>query len=109
MPLRSKLFSRVNSLNKINAKIRPLYNFITSLPITKWLADTVLGIDRRRTLPKINRITFPNWFKKHTSLNTDTTSQKEIVFFHDTFTDYNQVSVGVAAINILEKAGYKVV
>ena len=108
MPLRSKLFSRVNSLNKINAKIRPLYNFITSLPMTKWLADTVLGIDRRRTLPKINRITFPNWFKKHTSLNTDTTSQKEIVFFHDTFTDYNQVSVGVAAINILEKAGYKV-
>ena len=108
MPLRSKLFSRVNSLNKVNSKIRPLYNLITSLPITKWFADIVLGIDRRRTLPKINRITFPNWFKKHTSLNIDAASQKEIVFFHDTFTDYNQVNVGIAAINILEKAGYKV-
>ena len=108
MPLRSKIFSRVNALNKLNSKISPLYNFISTLPITKWIADLLLGIDRRRSLPKINRITFPKWYENHTSPNLNLTAQNQVVIFHDTFTDYNQVKVGIAAVNILEKAGYNV-
>jgi FAD/FMN-containing dehydrogenase/Fe-S oxidoreductase len=61
------------------------------------------GIDRRRTPPRFATTTFRRWFETHPAANGD-----PVLLWVDTFTDYFSPQVGVAAVKVLESAGYSV-
>ncbi len=67
-----------------------------------------LGIDRRRPLPSFARQPFTAWFKRHTP-PADASERKTVVLFNDTFNTYNHPQVAIAAVEVLEAAGYGVV
>src|SRR5207302_9969547 len=71
-----------------------------------------VGIDARRKLPLFAPETFESWFaKRHKSRNGNSKSQisnGRVVFFHDTFVNYNYPDIGKATVQLLEAAGYEV-
>jgi Fe-S oxidoreductase len=65
------------------------------------------GIDRRRALPSFAPRTFTAWFASHEP-PTDAASRPAVVLWPDTFTDRFAPEIGVAAVRVLEDAGYTV-
>ena len=107
LPLRARLFANINALSRLGSRLAPVSNWATANPLSKFLLHRFLGIHSRRTLPPFARTTFPDWFKSHTSA-TDA-KLRTVVLFNDTFMNYNYPQVGVAAVELLERAGYEVV
>ncbi len=107
LPLRNRLFGRVEAVSRLGAKVAPLANRLSGLGVTRWLLEKVLGIDRRRPLPSLARQTFTDWFRSHAA--PAAAPRGDVVLFHDTFTTYNQPWIGRAAVGLLERAGYRVV
>jgi len=65
------------------------------------VAKRLGGIDRRRPLPQFAARTFRGWFATHA-----TSTGKPVQLWVDTFTDHFSPEVGIAAVRVLEDAGY---
>jgi FAD/FMN-containing dehydrogenase/Fe-S oxidoreductase len=106
LPLRNRLFGRIERLNRLGARLPGLVNWLSGLALHRWLLERVAGIDRRRPLPKLAAQTFTEWFARHAP--PAAARRGEVVLFHDTFVTYNTPEVGRAAVELLEAAGYRV-
>jgi len=107
LPLRNRVFGRIERLNRLGAHLPALFNWASGLAVTRWLLERVAGIDRRRPLPKLAAATFTEWFRHHAP--SAAAPRGEVVLFHDTFVTYNTPEIGRAAVELLEAAGYRVV
>jgi FAD/FMN-containing dehydrogenase/Fe-S oxidoreductase len=107
LPLRNRLFGRIERLNRLLSRIPTLANWMSAVPFNRWLMEKVAGIDRRRPLPALARQTFTDWFAERTP--PAESPRGEVVLFHDTFVTYNTPEIGRAAVQLLEAAGYRVV
>jgi FAD/FMN-containing dehydrogenase/Fe-S oxidoreductase len=61
------------------------------------------GIDHRRTVPAFAGHTFRHWFARH-----QPAAGQPVLLWVDTFTNHFSPGVGVAAVRVLEDAGYSV-
>jgi FAD/FMN-containing dehydrogenase/Fe-S oxidoreductase len=104
-PLRSRVFANIDSLNRLAQPVAQLVNPLLDGP-AKW-ALTKLDIHPARSLPKYAPQTFGSWFRRHKARNGryNKPAAKQVVFFNDTFMEYNHPEIGKAAIKILEAAG----
>ena len=114
MPLRSRIFARIAEVNRRARMLGPFANMAMGNPLTRWVLDRFVGIDRRRKLPSMSWTTFPSWFygrrEAFQPQNPDMEpgARGEVVLFHDTFMDNNEPRVGMATVELLEAAGYRV-
>ncbi|MGZ3604436.1 MAG: heterodisulfide reductase-related iron-sulfur binding cluster, partial [Thermodesulfobacteriota bacterium] len=69
----------------------------------KWLAESILRIDRRRELPGYESQTFRQWFRNH-----QTKGKKKIAYFYGCYINTNEVDVGRATVQVLEANGFEV-
>jgi Fe-S oxidoreductase len=107
LPLRNRLFGRIERLNRLLSRLPTIANWMTAVPFNRWLMEKVVGIDRRRPLPALAEQTFTDWFVRRRE--PATAPRGEVVLFHDTFITYNVPEIGRAAVQLLEAAGYRVV
>ncbi len=107
VPIRARIFARINTLSRLGCHFAPVSNWSTRLPGVRWLLHRFIGIHAERPLPTFARTTFPAWFKGHEPLGPAT--RGSVVLFNDTFMNYNTPQVGIAAVEVLEKAGYGVI
>jgi len=105
LPLRNRLFGRIERLSRLGSRMPGLVNAVSALPVSRWLLEKVAGIDRRRPLPALAPETFTDWFARRTA---PPATRGEVVLFHDTFVTYNTPEIGRAAVEVLEAAGYRV-
>ena len=106
LPLQNRLFGEIGSLAVLGSAFAPISNWATNNPISKWIAEKLIGVDRRRDMPTFVHQSFEKWFRKRKS---PLTSDKKVVLFHDTFMNYSEPHIGKAAVNVLESAGYEVI
>ena len=106
-PLRSYMFGRIDLLSRLGAACAPFSNWIAGSGLTRWLLDRFIGIDRRRQLPRFTRHRFSKWFKKRGYSRKGT--RGPVVLFHDTYAEYSDPQIGMAATIILENAGFEVI
>ena len=106
LPLRNKLFGRIERLSRAAARVPALANWVNGLGLSRWLLERVAGIDRRRPLPSFATETFTAWWARRTPAGTG--ARGEVVLFNDTFVTYNTPEIGRAAVELLEGAGYRV-
>ena len=111
LPLRAYLFGNIGMFDALGAPFALLVNFAFKRSITRWLFSRV-GITPKRELPSLATLTFSRWWKRHSralKLQPPTTRPgTTVALFVDTFTQYNHPEVGVAAVELLERAGYHV-
>ncbi len=106
-PLRSKLFAEIHSLSRMAAVWPGMANSMMARPLVRQALDRFLGIDARRKLPPIAPQTFEAWFRKR-SRPAAANPVGKVVFFHDTFVNFNYPEIGKATTTLLEAAGYEV-
>ncbi len=107
VPLRSRIVANIHRLNSLApGPLAPIANIVNRSAPARWASEKVLGIDRRRQLPKIVSQTFEQWFNRRQPQTTG--SRGDIVLFHDTFMNFNHPESGIAAVKLLEALGYRI-
>ena len=107
VPLRTLALGHAHAVAAIGSAFAPLSNLGQWGPL-RWLTNTVLGLDSRRSLPRFRRDTFWRWWQQQ-SARTQVHSPKTVVLLADTFTNYYEPAVAIDAVRLLEAAGYTVV
>jgi len=109
VPLRAKAFAKINQLNSLGAIFPSLSNFFLGNGLTGGLLKKILGVAPKRTLPKIQKVSLRNWYKKHkSSLAIQGNIKRTLYLFCDEFTNYNDTQIGIKTIQLLSKLGYAV-
>ena len=107
LPLRNRLFGRIETINRWGSRLAPLSNWLMNSRPHRWLLEQLAGVDRRRPLPTFARESFERWFGRRSAEGTG--QRGSVILFHDTFNTYNTTSVAIAATLLLEYAGYRVI
>jgi Fe-S oxidoreductase len=107
LPLRNRLFGRIHALARVGSALAPVSNWIARSAPHRWLLERLAGIDRRRPLPSFAGESFVRWFGSRGPEGTG--ARGEVVLFHDTFNTYQTPNVAIAATQLLETLGYRVV
>ena len=105
LPLHRRLFGEIGALAPLGSMFSPFSNWAVNNEISKWIAEKLVGVDRRRDMPTFVRPTYEQWFQKRRSRRT---SDKKVVLFSDTFMNYSEPSIGKAAVELLEACGFEV-
>ena len=111
-PLRARMFANIHAMSKAASIWPSMANWTLTNPVVRRAMDRFVGIDARRKLPFFAPKTFESWFAKHSKSQNGSSEARlpagKVVFFHDTFVNYNYPEIGKAAVELLEAAGYEV-
>ncbi|WP_372746655.1 FAD-binding and (Fe-S)-binding domain-containing protein [Lutibacter sp.] len=103
--LRTYVFANNNKYNKLGSILPFATNFILNNYITK----KIIGIATQRSIPKIYKTTLKKWIRKNEKrLHSSNFKNGEVYLFCDEFTNFYDVTIGIDAIELLTKLGYKV-
>ena len=101
--LNALLLANLNALSRWAHRFAPLVNpLMHSVPI-RWLNEKLFGIAQQRQLPAFAWRTFRSQYRCKETVNGPT-----VVLFTDTFTDYYHPEIGLAAVKVLNAAGFAV-
>ena len=107
VPLRSRLFANVNALNRLGSRYAPISNWLAGTGLGKSLASAFLGIAPQRQQPAFASQSLPQWFAQR-GHNGHGAKYGTVALYNDTFMNYNYPEIGIAAVAVLEAAGYDV-
>ena len=108
VPLRSRLFGNINALNRLGSRYAPMTNWIAGNGLGKALVSALLGISSRRQQPSFARQSLPDWFAQRDRSRLSAAKFGAVALYNDTFMNYNYPEIGIAAVELLEAAGYEV-
>ncbi len=110
LSLAAQAFGSARSAAVWGSAFAPLSNTIAASGIAKWVAEKTIGVDRRRSLPHWTRRTLRKRVRDQGSGIGDQGSGigdrgKGALLFADTFTEYADPEIGLAAIDVMNAAG----
>jgi FAD/FMN-containing dehydrogenase/Fe-S oxidoreductase len=100
-PWRARAFGAVHTAAKWSSRLAPLSNVLARTAPGRWMAEALLGVDRRRTLPAWSRATL----SKRAAQRSAPQREPAAVLFADTFTEFADPQIGIAALDVLDAAG----
>ncbi len=107
VPLKHRLIGQTRTLSRLASAVPGLANFFARSAPVRALLQRFGDIDRRRELPLFRRSLY-HWWRKNRSADAADADAPSVVLFADCFTTYNEPHIGVAAIELLEAFGYRV-
>ena len=109
-PWRNRLFGNVARLSRWGSRLAPLSNWLARSWPLRWLNDKLLGIDGRRRPPAFARRSFVHLFRALRNRQVANLPPRgaNVLLFPDTFTNFHQPEVGLAAVALLRRAGFAV-
>src|SRR3984957_7976511 len=106
VPARARFFAAARRLNRLGSMLAPLSNLVTSLPGSRALMERTLGGTRKRPLTRFHRRTLLRWDARRQRPLPG--SRGRVVMLADSFTTFTEPGVGIAAVELLELAGWRV-
>lgn len=109
-PLAARMFASVTELTKLPQAIpgaMAVANFGQKTGLGKFLLKNALGISDKRTLPAFASRSFHALFRRREASVLD--SVGTVLLFVDEFTDRYEPELGIAAVDLLEAGGYRVI
>lgn len=97
----AQVFGNARSAAEWGSRFAPLSNAVAASAPAKWLAEAVIGIDRRRQLPRFTR----HSLRKRLAGRRPPPATPRAVLFADTFTEFEEPAIGLAALDVLDAAG----
>ena len=108
IPLRNWFLGRNEMLGKIGSLAPHLANLGMHNPVSRYLAEKVMGVARHAPIPRWSTEgTFEAWLKR--TQDKRRKSDKKAVYFHGCSTMYYEPCVGKAAVAVMEHNGYEVI
>jgi FAD/FMN-containing dehydrogenase/Fe-S oxidoreductase len=109
VPWRSLAFGHVARLSRWGSRLAPWSNWLARSGPGRWLAEKLLGIDRRRLLPAFARENLHALAARSLGQAADSSAKAgDVLLIPDTFTTYHEPEVGLAALRVLRALGYRV-
>jgi len=110
VPFRSRLIANMTLFYNLGSAFPSLFNFFISNRTFSRLFKSAIGFAQERNIPLLSSSTVKDWYKiNQYNLNeTYDKSGKELYLFVDEFTNYIDAEIGIKAILLLNKLGYKV-
>jgi Fe-S oxidoreductase len=105
--LRARVFGNIALLSRIGSATAPASNWLLESSIIRHSLQGALGIHPMRKLPRFARMTFQRHLRRN-PVSSKSGSSPNVVLFNDTFTNYNEPWIGIAALKLLESAGARV-
>ena len=103
---RERLFSSVDLLGKLGCRMPRLANRALDSSFVRSMLSKTLGLAWQRPLPHYARQRFDHWFARHGPLGV--APRGRVVLWDDTFVRYHEPHIGIAAVKVLEAAGFEV-
>lgn len=109
-PLRSRIFGNIHTISRLTAPVAPLANLALRTPLARPVMR-LIGVHPERRLSPFVRRTFVTRWRNHLRRRQDRSrpTRGQVVYFHDTFATYNYPRIGMAAVRLLEAAGFDVI
>lgn len=108
IPLRNRLLGRNELLGLLGSFAPQLANLALHNPLSRLLAEKVMGIARHAPLPRWSTNgSLRQWLRRTGYRRLK--AAKKVVYFHGCATQYYEPCVGQAAIAVLEHNGYEVI
>lgn len=105
--LRTRAIAYINRINAWGSVLPGVTNFFMRNKLTSSVIKAILGFAQKRSMPLLQKRTF----KKELQLFAEKVNQGtqgEVYLFIDEFTNFNDTSIGVKTLLLLNKLGYKV-
>ena len=99
---RDRLFGRVHEISSVRSTLPRFLNRVFESPFSRGLLS-LAGISRRRSLPKMAEDTFSGWFRRR---NKGAGNGNQVVYFHDTWSEFFYPEIGKAVTGVLESLGF---
>jgi FAD/FMN-containing dehydrogenase/Fe-S oxidoreductase len=100
-----RIFSSVDRIGRLGCTFPLISNQVLDSSIMRFFASRFLGITSRRKLPHFAWQRFDRWFAKH---QPRAATRGRVVLWDDTFVRYHEPKIGMAAVAVLEAAGFQV-
>ena len=104
-PLATMFFGHIHELARAAALAPRIANLFTRGPLAA-LIRQMLSFHRERALPHFASQSFRAWFGRRAPAPE---SIREVLLFPDTFTNFFEPEVAIAATEVLERAGFRVI
>lgn len=108
VPLRSRLISRFAQVSRWTSLAPWLWNGVFGRPTLRRLANALVGFHPDRSIPLLPRQTLRSWFRTHKP-DVRAGESGQVFLLADEFTNFQDVQVGISAVQLLEKLGYQVI
>ena len=106
-PLRSRVIGNYSAVQRVASKVPWAWNLIFgSEPIRRQL-NRLSGMHPDRTIPLLPKTTLQKWFQRREPFRTAGAAGR-VFLFNDEFTNHQDMAVGMAAVELLERLGYRV-
>ncbi len=100
--LKQRGAGHIRTTLKLASKYPKLFNAVTGSFLAK-LGASLVGIDRRRTLPQVTERVFSERFPE-----LPQGAGREVALFNDTWNEYQRPEIGEGAVRVLAAAGARV-
>ena len=109
IPLRAKLTGAFARMYQFGSLTPSVFNFFASNKHTRAVILALSGFTTKRRMPLLGKLSLKKWMTKNLrQLNESSALTKDVYFFCDEFTNYNDTTTGIHAILLLNKLGYRV-
>lgn len=107
IPLRTRAIAYINKINALGSITPGITNFFMQNKGTSGLIKKILGFAPERSMPQLQKRTLKKEIRRYArALNEGTLG--EVYLFVDEFSNFNDTSIGVKTLLLLNKLGYKV-
>jgi Fe-S oxidoreductase len=104
-PIAAYLLGLIHWWSRIAALMPGVVNFFTQTPLLRNFAKLLAGIAPARQIPAFAPQTFKQWFRQREPHNV---GRPRVILWPDTFNNHFHPQTAMAAVEVLEAAGYHV-
>ncbi len=104
IPLRSWMIANITSINRFGSFFPGIFNFFLNNSLLSRIIKYILGFAQKRNIPLLYKTTLSVWVKKYPQIVDD--KKGKVFLFADEFSNFNDIEIGIKAVNLLNKAGY---
>ncbi len=109
VPLRTRLIANITRLNRLGSIWPAFYNLFMKQPVLRKWINRAIGFAPNRSMPLLAPQTLKKWMKGYVHQLGPNPTQGTVYLFNDEFTNYNDATIGMEAIQLLTRLGYQVV
>jgi len=105
-PITAYSFGLIHYWARLASTMPRLVNFVTQTPGLATLAKLTAGMAVERQIPPFAPFTFKQWFRNREE--TPRADRPRVILWADTFNNHFHPETSIAAVRVLERAGFRV-
>jgi Fe-S oxidoreductase len=108
IPMRAQLIGSFSSTMALASLVPGVFNYLVTNSATASLIKRFAGFGQGRSIPKLNKMPLRRWHRLNANKNGPFQNGR-VYLFCDEFINFNDESVGIKAVRLLNRLGYEVI